>query len=76
MSTKSVKAGYLTISWDEKPVSAEDATIKMKRVRTERKFTGAMEGTGKLYTFLTMSLARYSSFEPRYSRVHTQLPSR
>ncbi|KAG9128423.1 hypothetical protein FRC07_012531 [Ceratobasidium sp. 392] len=46
MSTKSIKAGYLTTSWDEKTVSADDAAIKITRVRTERKFTGAMEGTG------------------------------
>ncbi|KAG8751721.1 hypothetical protein FRC12_012295 [Ceratobasidium sp. 428] len=45
MSTKSIKAGYLTTSWDEKPVTAEGAAIKITRVRTERKFTGAMEGT-------------------------------
>ncbi|KAG8688319.1 hypothetical protein FRC08_011498 [Ceratobasidium sp. 394] len=41
----SYKAGYLTTAWDEKTVSAEDAAIKITRVRSERKFTGAMEGT-------------------------------
>ncbi|KAG9089285.1 hypothetical protein FS749_001450 [Ceratobasidium sp. UAMH 11750] len=45
MSTKSIKAGYLTTAWDEKTVSAEGAAIKITRVRSERKFTGAMEGT-------------------------------
>ncbi|KAG9080883.1 hypothetical protein FRC06_006033 [Ceratobasidium sp. 370] len=46
MSTKSIKAGYVTTAWDEKTVSAEDAEIKITRVRSERKFTGAMTGTG------------------------------
>ncbi|KAG8709316.1 hypothetical protein FRC08_018414 [Ceratobasidium sp. 394] len=52
MSTKSVKPGYLTTAWDEKTVSAEDAAIKITRVRSERKFTGAMEGAGKQQTRL------------------------
>ncbi|KAG8710434.1 hypothetical protein FRC08_017176 [Ceratobasidium sp. 394] len=29
MSTKSIKAGYLTTAWDEKTVSAEDTAIKI-----------------------------------------------
>ncbi|KAG8681753.1 hypothetical protein FRC08_015415 [Ceratobasidium sp. 394] len=54
MSTKSIKAGYLTTAWDEKTISAEDATIKITRVRSERKFTGAMEGAGKQQTRLVL----------------------
>ncbi|KAF8607445.1 hypothetical protein BDV93DRAFT_542353 [Ceratobasidium sp. AG-I] len=45
-TTKSLKAGYATTRWDEKTVSAEDAKIKITHVRTERKFSGAMQGTG------------------------------
>ncbi|EUC61384.1 DUF3224 family protein, partial [Rhizoctonia solani AG-3 Rhs1AP] len=46
MSTKSIKALYHTVKWDEKVVSEEGAALKITRVRSERKFSGAMTGTG------------------------------
>ncbi|KAG8727950.1 hypothetical protein FRC11_012139, partial [Ceratobasidium sp. 423] len=46
MSTKSIKAQYRTVNWEEKPISEEGAALKITRVRTERTFSGAMTGTG------------------------------
>ncbi|CAE6439480.1 unnamed protein product [Rhizoctonia solani] len=46
MSIKSIKALYHTVNWEEKTVSEEGAALKITRVRTERKFSGAMTGTG------------------------------
>ncbi|KAF8685127.1 hypothetical protein RHS04_00977 [Rhizoctonia solani] len=46
MSAKSVKALYHTVNWEEKPITEEGAPLKITRVRTERKFSGALTGTG------------------------------
>ncbi|QRV84598.1 hypothetical protein RhiJN_12614 [Ceratobasidium sp. AG-Ba] len=41
-----LKATFVTTTWDETVVSGEDTPTQIKRVRTERKFSGAMEGLG------------------------------
>ncbi|KAG8969318.1 hypothetical protein FRC03_003419 [Tulasnella sp. 419] len=37
---------YDTLSWDEKPVEDTGSSLKITRVRTTRKFTGKLAGTG------------------------------
>ncbi|KAG8714839.1 hypothetical protein FRC09_017193 [Ceratobasidium sp. 395] len=50
MSEKSLKATYKTTKWEETGVtSAEDAPIKVVRVRTEREFKGGMALPSTLY---------------------------
>ncbi|QRW13258.1 hypothetical protein RhiLY_12257 [Ceratobasidium sp. AG-Ba] len=46
MTTKSLKAGFITTSVDVKTISEEGAPITIMRVRGERKFVGSMNGTG------------------------------
>ena len=40
------KALFDTTSWDEKPIADAGSPLKITRVRTERTFTGQLEGKG------------------------------